>query len=303
MVIVDQDVPLRQWSLAPPGPGHTVLADLGNRLPTAIRVRTRINRVPDHQVHRPVVRQAPVGRAVAVPTWQAKLFVQQVLGHGADAAEFEHLREDQRHQVPDLLVVRLDDALLPELVADRQPESEFPLLGLVAQPRQHPSPQDVQFRLAHGAFESEQETVVERRRIVHAVHVRDERLPNGAEVQEPVPVAVVARQPRDLQPEHEPRASEREVRHEPLESGALVATAGGTSQVVVDDNHLRGLPTQLTRVPCQLVLALLTLEMVQNLMLRLLANVHVSVALQMGCLDLCLVHRCAPPLSSSVRWG
>jgi hypothetical protein len=54
--------------------------------------------------------------------------------------------------------------------------------------------------LAHGALQPEQEAIIELSRIIDAILIQDQRIGQGAQLDEPMPVGRVARQPGNLQP-------------------------------------------------------------------------------------------------------
>jgi len=56
------------------------------------------------------------------------------------------------------------------------------------------SSQYMQFGLAHGALEAQQQSVVEVRGVVHAVLIADQRSRQRADLEQPVPVHRIARQ-------------------------------------------------------------------------------------------------------------
>jgi hypothetical protein len=62
----------------------------------------------------------------------------------------------------------------------------------------------VQLGLAHGALQAEHQPVVELGRMVDPVRVRDQRVGQRGQVEQLVPVGVVAGQPGHLDPEHDP---------------------------------------------------------------------------------------------------
>lgn len=53
--------------------------------------------------------------------------------------------------------------------------------------------QYMQLRLAHRSFEAEQQTVVEQCRMIDAVGIPDQRVGEASEVDEAVPIGIVAR--------------------------------------------------------------------------------------------------------------
>ena len=62
--------------------------------------------------------------------------------------------------------------------------------------------QQSQLELAHRALEPEQQAVVERARVVHPVGIDEQRFGQRAQINQVMPIAVVARQPRGLQRKH-----------------------------------------------------------------------------------------------------
>src|SRR4029077_16642334 len=72
--------------------------------------------------------------------------------------------------------------------------------SLVDLPPAHARFEDVQFGLAHRAFEAEQEAIIEAGRIIDAVFVENERRGQCAQFDETMPVSRVACQPRNLLP-------------------------------------------------------------------------------------------------------
>jgi hypothetical protein len=52
----------------------------------------------------------------------------------------------------------------------------------------------MQLGLAHGALEPEQETIVEKGGMIDAVGIADERIGESAQLDEAMPIGVVARQ-------------------------------------------------------------------------------------------------------------
>jgi len=79
----------------------------------------------------------------------------------------------------------------------------------------------VELGLAHGALEPEQEAVVEVGGVVDPVLVQDQRLEQGADLEQVVPVRVVAREPRDFESEHDAGAPHADLGGELAEALAV----------------------------------------------------------------------------------
>jgi hypothetical protein len=130
-----------------------------------------------------------------------------------------------------------------------------------------------------------------QRRVVDAVGVGDQRVGQRAQIQQLVPGGVVASQPRDLDPEHDPHPPEADLGDQPLEPIARVDTLARPALVLIDHDHLRDAPAERHRALDQLVLALPALSVALDLRHRRLAHVDVRPALQVLTLD--LAHRCS----------
>jgi len=79
-------------------------------------------------------------------------------------------------------------------------------------------PKHVQLGFAHGALESEQQSIVEVRRVVRTIFIANQCVGQRADLEQPVPVHRVARQTRDLQAEHDAGMPHADLGHEALEA-------------------------------------------------------------------------------------
>src|SRR5262249_50732475 len=149
-----------------------------------------------------------------------------------------------------------------------------------------PDPQEVQLGLAHGAAQAEDQPVVELVRVVQPVLVEDQRVGQGAQLQQAVPVRRVAGQPRDLQAEHEPDLPQPDVGHQPREAGAAGGLRPGLAQVVIDDHDLVGVPAQGDRPVLEAVLPPRALGVLLDLEGRRLTDVEIRLSPQVAGGDL-----------------
>jgi hypothetical protein len=78
--------------------------------------------------------------------------------------------------------------------ANGQAQPELPPSGLVQHPTPQPRPDHVQLRLRHRPLQAEKQAVVEVHRVIKTVFVQDQRPSERADLQQPVPIARVARQ-------------------------------------------------------------------------------------------------------------
>ena len=117
--------------------------------------------------------------------------------------------------------------------------------------------------------------------MIQPVGVTDHRVGHAAQIQQPVPVDVVARQPGDLQAEHQPGVPERDLGRQPREPRAVRQSRARDPEVLVDHHDLLARESQLDRALHQRVLAGGRLDVALNLRLGGLAQIHERLAAQM----------------------
>ena len=164
---------------------------------------------------------------------------------------------------------------------DRQRHRELAAAGLGELPATQPGPDEVQLRFGHRAFQAEQQPVVEAGRVIEPVLVADQGVGEGADLQQPMPVGVVAGQPGDLEPQHDPGAAHADLGDEMLEAFAVSRRGTRLSLVAVDGHDLLDRPTQRDGPLPQRVLTGARFGVVEHLTQRRLAHVEVGDAGQM----------------------
>ena len=137
----------------------------------------------------------------------------------------------------------------------------------------------MELRFAHGPLQPEQEPVVEVAGVVDPVLVQDERLGERADLQKPVPIGRVARQPRDLQAHDDARAPRADLRH-PLLKAAAVALGAGLAEIAVNHVNALGRPPERHGLLAQGVLARRALGILQHLAQGRLAHIQVGITLE-----------------------
>ena len=159
--------------------------------------------------------------------------------------------------------------------ADGERHRKLAAAGLGQDPALQPGADEVQLGLGHRALQAEQQAVVEVGRVIEPVLVADQRSRERGDLQQSVPVGVVACQPRDLQAEHDPGLPEADVGHEPLEPLAIGGARAGLTLVGVDHDDLLDRPAKRDRALPQRVLALRGLGVVLDLAQRRLAHIQI----------------------------
>jgi hypothetical protein len=116
------------------------------------------------------------------------------------AHTLEHFKEELEG-LPDMCIrVQYDvtDGVIDK--PHREGTAVLASVGLGGDSTAQPRLEHMKFRLAHRTFQTEQEAVIECRRVVDSVFVKDKRIGESTYLQQAVPVSVVPRQAGDLKP-------------------------------------------------------------------------------------------------------
>src|SRR5271169_1100143 len=106
----------------------------------------------------------------------------------------------------------------------------------------------MQLSLAHGALEAEQQSVVEHRGMIDSVGIADESVGEAAEIEQAIPVGVVAGEAGDFEAEHNADAAESDFSGEPGEAIALDDAGSGKPEVFVNNDDLLRVPAKRGRL-------------------------------------------------------
>ena len=121
--------------------------------------------------------------------------------------------------------------------------------------------------------------------MVETVAVSDQRVGHAAEIEQAIPVGIVARHAGDFQAEHDADVAEGHFRGQACEAGALGESGARHPQVFVNDDHLFFGPTQLAGFLDQSILASGGFAVVFDLRRTGLANVDERRALDVTGFD------------------
>jgi hypothetical protein len=132
------------------------------------------------------------------------------------------------------------------------------------------------------------EPVVEVGRIVDAVLVQDQRIGQGADLEQAMPVGVVACQARDLQAHHDPGATHADIAHQALKAFAVLARGARLTEVGIDHDDLLAMPAQGERPLLESVLTPCALGVLEHLAQRGLADIQIGLAFGVPGLNLTL---------------
>lgn len=197
-MIPQQDLPLFQRALAALPLGGALAARRAARGRAAIDQCPRVAGVAQNLVHPTLAWQPPDdlrSPRAADHLGEQELLVAQVQHGLPRAAERGELREHHRDGVLDLTVRYLLDAVvLGAYESHRQLPQRTAALDLLLEGRAGTLPKEAQLELAHRSLEAQQSPIIDETRVVDAVVVHQHRLVQGAQIDQVVPVTVVARQ-------------------------------------------------------------------------------------------------------------
>ena len=137
-------------------------------------------------------------------------------------------------------------------------------------------PDLVQLRLAHDAGQAQKQAVVVGAGVVEALAVADDDAEHRAQLQQLVPVAVVAGQARGVQAQHQAGLAQPDLGDQALEPAALRGGRPRLAEVVVDHRDPLARPAQARGAVHQAILQLRALLVLAHLHGRGLADVDVG---------------------------
>jgi hypothetical protein len=197
------------------------------------------------------VHPAGAGR----PTRQQQPVTAERQQHLPAGAQFGEAAEHRRYRLHHRLVgADHHRAGVVVVEPDRQELPQFTAGGLVPQPGSQPRSDQMQLGLAHRALQPEHQPIIEIRWVVDTVGVGDQGVGQGTQIQQLIPVGVIAGQPADLDAENDPNASQADIGNQILKPFPCGGVCPGPAQVGIDDSHLMRIPAQRHRVFPQLVL-------------------------------------------------
>ena len=99
-------------------------------------------------------------------------------------------------------------------------KGELAALGFGSATFIHAELEQMKFRLADGALETEQEAIVQRIGVINSLAVPEQGIAQGADLEQLVPVAARASKAGHLHAEHDADMAQSDLSHEALEAQA-----------------------------------------------------------------------------------
>ena len=137
------------------------------------------------------------------------------------------------------------------------------------------------FGLRNGAFQTEEEPIVEVGGIVKSVLVADDGVGERAELEQALPIGAVACQARDLQSQHDAGVAEGDLADEVLKAVAVVGVFGRVAEILVDRVNTFRRPAERDCSIAQRILTLGALDVLEDLPLCGLSQVNECIPTQM----------------------
>src|SRR6516162_11689994 len=190
----------------------------------------------------------------------------------------------------------------PPYEAHGQAATQFAASRFVANSSLESRAQDVKFCLRHDAFQAENQAIVEKRRMIDAVAISHQSIGDATQIEQAIPVGIVACQARDFQSEHDSRAAHSNFCSQVREAGALDPSRTRPAQIFIDDDHLFSGPAQLADFFHQVILASGGLAVVLGLRGAGLTDVDIGAALDMIRFYFArIIHGSSPKLLDAIR--
>ena len=197
----------------------------------------------------------------------------------AQAVEFgKYQADDALH----LLIGVFDHAVVRQThKTRRQTDVQFTSASLVHLGSTQLAAHVVPLCFRKGALQSQQHAIFVDLGIVDAAGIADQRAAQAGQVEQAIPIAAIARQPRDIRHQDDPCLLETDRSHQALKPFPPIGGDGALAQIIVDHHHPHFGPAQRAGTLHKLVLQVLALQVLFHLTHGGLADVDIRIALHM----------------------
>src|SRR5450432_170554 len=174
-----------------------------------------------------------------------------------------------------------DDTIVAAHESRWQGEGQFATFGFAENACDQATTQRVHFQFRDRAFQTEQQPAIDRARIIHTVAIGDQAAGMAAEIEQLVPVGAVAGEARRFISEDHANLAQANLSGKLLKAESTGGRRGCATGIVIDDEYVVLMPSQLTRTLPHRVLQPLALGVVAYLMRTRLSDVNHGPARQM----------------------
>ena len=302
MVVGKEHRPLGAWQPTDPLAHDALVVDIALMAALAVGIGACVDGIGQHTVDRGVGRAAPTDLARRADLrGEGEVLAAQPEPDPTDRAELgEPFEHEANHTGHGFVGMKADLAIgIAPNQAHRQSAAQLAACRLVADPTLEAGAQDVQLGFGHGAFEPQHQAIVECAWVIDAIGIADQGIGHATEIEQAIPVGVVAGQAGDLEAEHDADPAQGHLGGHAGEAIAMTGAGAGEAEIVVDHGDLLACPTQPARLLDQSVLPVGRFPMAFDLGHGGLAHVDQSgTAPVPGCDLVPLIHHPTP----DVRW-
>src|SRR3954454_14792747 len=288
--LAEGDLGRRRACAAPPahriGPPATVDVSpgIGGVVQNVVDARA-VGFTPQHLVRR---------RAAQRPNRQRQVVGLQIAHHPACALQLGEFGENQLQAGLHLLIGIADDR--PGAVVGQPGRQGNPQLAtgrFLALALMQAQADLVQLGFTHDPRQAEQQPVMVGGRIVKALAVGQDHAEQRAQFEQLMPIAVVARQPRGIEAEHQPGIAQPDLGNQPLEAVPFGARRPRFAEILVDDADALAWPAEPDGTVDKAILQFGAFLVLADLVDRGLAHIDIG---QLG-----TVRRADPLVSTGCR--
>lgn len=200
-----------------------------------IGIGAAVDGVLDHSVDGGVVRTPPSRLAILSLHRQIEIVFVEPEQSLPGTAEFHDLVEDKADGLLHASVRVLLVAIAGLHEAHRRADDEFAAARLLIAGRKRALPQQIKLIFVQAALQSEQKPIVAKSWCIDRFLIDQHRIDHAAHLDQLRQSRLLrAKKTRDLSRCDGPDLAEANLRHHPLEAGALDAARSGTAEIVID---------------------------------------------------------------------
>ena len=306
MMVGDEHGPLRLRQLAHPLPARTAAIERDLTAALAIGIGARIHRICQHMIDGDIAGVDPTDAAAVVGLERKRqTLAAQPQPDAADRSELQRIVANTVRiavQTASSGWNRTSPSSSPQTKPTGRPRRSSPRAALLRIPPLRRARRTCNSASLMVPLRPSSKSIVEQRRMIDAVGIADERVGETAEIEQAVPIGIVACEAGHFEAEHDADMSERDFGGETGEAAALDDAGAGQAEVFVDHDDLLRRPAERGCLGDQSILTLRGFAIVLDLGGGGLAKIDVSCAAQMRSADLCdVTHRLPPPGWSADR--